>query len=71
MKEGGRPKTFRITYAKSTEHIVELDAESASEAWKKIKAGHYKAVWEHEGALTYNITTTEEIVKHIASNPKQ
>lgn len=70
MKDGGRPKTFRITYTKSTEHTVELEAESSSDAWGKIKSKSYKAVWEHEGALVHNIITTEEIVKHIASNPK-
>jgi hypothetical protein len=34
MKHGERLKTFRITYTKSTEHIVELGADSASKAWE-------------------------------------
>ena len=65
-------KTFRITYTKAVEHIVELEASSAPEAWKKIKSDNYKSylIWEREGHLVYNVTTTEEIVKNIASNPK-
>jgi len=70
MKHGERLKTFRITYTKSTEHIVELEASSASKAWEKIKSKTYKAVWEHEGNLVFDVKTTEEITKHIASNPK-
>ena len=70
MKQGERLKTFRITYTKSTEHIVELEAPSALKAWEKIKAETYKAVWEHEGNLVFEVKTTEEITKHIASNPR-
>ena len=65
-------KTFRITYTKVVEHIVELEASSSSEAWERIKSETYKPhlIWEREGHLVYNVTTTEEIVKNIASNPK-
>ena len=65
-------KTFRIVYTKAVEHIVELEAKTVDEAWKKIKAENFKSsvIWEREGNLIYNATTTEEIVKNIASNPK-
>ena len=65
-------KTFRITYTKAVEHVVELEADNASEAWKKIKSDNYKSdvIWEREGQLDFVISTTEEIVKNIASNPK-
>ena len=65
-------KTFRIVYTKAVEHIVELEAKTVDEAWKKIKAENFKSsvIWEREGNLTFNAITTEEIVKNIASNPK-
>ena len=65
-------KTFRISYTKAVEHIVELEAKTVEEAWKKIKSENFKSsvIWERVGNLIYNATTTEEIVKNIASNPK-
>ena len=66
--------TFRITYTKSVESIVEIEAQTATDAWKKIKAGKLDkkdkhVIWHTEGDLTYKAEKTEEITRHIASNP--
>lgn len=69
MKED-RKKTFRITYTKSNAFTVELEASSATSAWKEIKADDYDAVWEKEGALEFEVVSCEEITKHMAPKPK-
>ena len=67
-------KTFRITYTKLVESIVEIEAQTAADAWKNIKTEKLEKkdkhlIWKHEGELTYKVDKTEEITRHIASNP--
>jgi hypothetical protein len=67
-------KTFRITYTKSVESIIEIEAQTAVDAWKKIKGEKLDkkdkhVIWHNEGELTYKVDKTEEITRHIASNP--
>lgn len=69
-------KTFRLTYTKTITTVVEMEAGSPLAAWKKIMAGELvtegadqNVIWMHEGDLKYEVETTEEIVKQIASNP--
>jgi hypothetical protein len=70
-------KTFRITYTKTIESIIEIEAPTAADAWKKIKIPREggkldkdpQVVWHNEGELTYKAEKTEEITRHIASNP--
>jgi hypothetical protein len=65
-------KTFRITYTKTIKSIVEIDAKTPGEAWKKIKSEELEGddlIWMREGELTYKVEQTEEVTRHIASNP--
>ena len=62
---------YRIKYIKSSSNIVEIEASTVTDAWKKIKSNQVdEAVWSHEGHVTYKVEVTEEITKHIATNPK-
>tara|TARA_Y100000034_G_C6514797_1_gene221329 strand:- start:239 stop:439 length:201 start_codon:yes stop_codon:yes gene_type:complete len=62
---------YRIKYVKSSENTVEIEASSVNDAWKKIKSSDISdAIWSHEGVSTYKAEVTEEISKHIATNPK-
>ena len=65
-------KTFRITYTQSSENTVEIEAEDAKSAWVLIKNGrldHKNVLWNIPGNIAYKAKVTEEITKHIASNP--
>ena len=62
---------YRIKYVKSSVNTLEIEASSVSDARKKINSNHVdEAVWSHEGHVTYKVEVTEEITKHIATNPK-
>lgn len=70
-------KTFRITFTKTIETIVEMESQSITEAWKKIKGDKLVAdgpdrniVWMNEGELRYKAETTEEITRQMTSIPK-
>jgi len=70
-------KTFRITFTKTIETIVEMESQSITEAWKKIKEDKLVAdgpdrniVWMNEGELRYKAETTEEITRQMTSIPK-
>ena len=65
-------KTFRITYTQSSESTVEIEAEDAKSAWSLVKNGKLddkKVVWNIPGEIAYKAKVTEEITKHIATNP--
>ena len=65
-------KTFRITYTQASENTVEIEASSVKEAWDLVKSGNLKdksVLWNIEGKVVYKAKLTEEITKHIASNP--
>ena len=65
-------KTFRITYTQASENTVEIDAESVQDAWNLIKSDKLddkSVLWNIEGKVAYKAKLTEEITKHIASNP--
>ena len=65
-------KTFRITYTQASENTVEIEAESAKDAWAVIKSGDLKdknVLWNIPGKSIYKAKVTEEITKHIATNP--
>ena len=65
-------KTFRITYPQASQNTVEVEAESVRDAWALIKRGDFKdkrILWNIEGDVQYKAKVTEEITKHIASNP--
>ena len=65
-------KTFRITYTQASENTVEIEASSVKEAWDLVKSGNLKdksVLWNIEGEVVYKAKLTEEITKHIASNP--
>ena len=65
-------KTFRITYTQASENMVEVEAENAKDAWKQIVSGDLNknnVVLNIEGKVAYKAKVTEEITKHIATNP--
>ena len=65
-------KTFRITYSQSSENMVEVEADNAKDAWKQIVSGDLSknnVVLNIEGKVVYKAKVTEEITKHIATNP--
>ena len=65
-------KTFRITYTQASENTVEVEAANVRDAWDLIKKGDLKdkrGLWNIEGDVRYKAKVTEEITKHIASNP--
>ena len=65
-------KTFRITYTQSSESTVEIEAEDAKSAWSLVKNGKLddkKVLWNIPGEIAYKAKVTEEITKHIATNP--
>ena len=71
IERGGEMPVYRIKYTKSSSNVVELEASSVSDAWKKIISKQDdKAVWREEGQVSYQPEITEEITRHIASNPK-
>ena len=62
---------YRIKYIKSSKNIVELEASSVTEAWKKIRDNQIsEAIWNQEGQISYKPEVTEEITTRMASNPK-
>ena len=65
-------KTFRIKYTQASENMIEIEATSPKEAWKQITSGELdekNVVLYIEGKVAYKAKVTEEITKHIASNP--
>ena len=65
-------KTFRITYTQASENMVEIEAESAKDAWKQIvteELDKKNIILNIEGKVHYRAKVTEEITKHIATNP--
>ena len=65
-------KTYRITYTQASENTVEIEAESAKDAWELVKKGtldEKNVLWNIPGKVVYKAKTTEEITKHIATNP--
>ena len=65
-------KTFRITYIQSSENTVEIEAKDAKLAWELVKSGNLddkNVLWNIPGNIIYKAKVTEEITKHIATNP--
>ena len=65
-------KTYRITYTQASENTVEIEAESAKDAWALVKKGtldEKNVLWNIPGKVIYKAKTTEEITKHIATYP--
>ena len=65
-------KTFRITYTQSSESTVEIEAKDAKIAWELVKSGNLddkNVLWNIPGNVVYKAKVTEEITKHIATNP--
>ena len=65
-------KTFRITYVQSSENTVEIEAKDAKLAWELVKSGNLddkNVLWNIPGNIIYKAKVTEEITKHIATNP--
>ena len=65
-------KTFRITYTQASENTVEIEAEDAKSAWALVKTGNLddkNVLWNIPGKVVYRAKVTEEITKHIATNP--
>ena len=65
-------KTYRITYTQHSEHTVEIVANTVKDAWALVKSGDLKdknVLWNIEGKVVYKAKLTEEITKHIATNP--
>ena len=65
-------KTFRITYVQSSENTVEIEAKDAKLAWELVKSGNLddkNVLWNIPGNIIYKAKDTEEITKHIATNP--
>ena len=65
-------KTFRITYTQSSENTVEIEAKDAKLAWELVKSGNLddkNVLWNIPGNVMYKAKVTEEITKHIATNP--
>ena len=67
-------KTFRITYTQASQNTVEIEAQSVRDAWALVKSGKLDdkhVLWNIEGDVVYKAKVTEEITKHMASNPTQ
>ena len=65
-------KTFRITYVQSSENTVKIEAKDAKLAWELVKSGNLddkNVLWNIPGNIIYKAKVTEEITKHIATNP--
>ena len=65
-------KTFRITYSQTSECMVEVEAGNSNDAWKQIVGGvlnQNNVVLNIEGKIICKAKVTEEITKHIATNP--
>jgi len=66
-------KTYRITYTQASENMVEVEASNAKDAWEIIKNGdldkNKSVLWNIQGKSMFKAKLTEEITKHIASNP--
>lgn len=65
-------KTFRITYTQAAQNMVEIEAESARDAWKQITNGNLdgeNVILNIKGEDAYKAKVTEEITRHIATNP--
>ena len=65
-------KTFRITYTQASENMVEIEAANPKDAWKQITSGDLdgkNVILNIEGKVVYKAKVTEEITKHMASNP--
>ena len=65
-------KTFRITYTQASENMVEVEAASPKDAWKQINNGEFdekNVILNIEGRVVYKAKITEEITRHMASNP--
>ena len=65
-------KTFRISYIQASENIIEIEAKNVRDAWNLIKKGELdnkSILFNIQGEITYKAKVTEEITKHIASNP--
>ena len=65
-------KTFRITYTQSSENTVEIEEKDAKLAWELVKSGNLddkNVLWNIPGNVVYKAKVTEEITKHIATNP--
>ena len=65
-------KTFRNTYTQASENMVELEVENAKDAWKQIlnrDLSKNNVSLNIEGKIHYKAKVTEEITKHIATNP--
>tara|TARA_R100001244_G_scaffold129386_5_gene100857 strand:+ start:7002 stop:7208 length:207 start_codon:yes stop_codon:yes gene_type:complete len=66
-------KTYRITYTQASENTVEIEASNAKDAWELIKKGDLEknksVLWNIQGNSVFKVKLTEEITKHIASNP--
>ena len=65
-------KTYRIAYTQASENTVEIEASNVRDAWELIKKGDLKdkrVLLNIEGDVSNKAKLTEEITKHIASNP--
>ena len=65
-------KTFRITYTQASENMVEIEAETAKDAWKQIIDGDFgkkNVILNIEGKVHHKAKITKEITRHIATNP--
>ena len=65
-------KTYRITYSQASENTVEIEADTVKGAWDLIKGGDLsdkRVLWNIEGKVMYKAKLTEEITKHISTNP--
>ena len=65
-------KTFRITYSQASENTVEIEAETIKDAWTLVKNGNLddkRVLWNIPGKVAYKAKVTEEITKHMATNP--
>lgn len=65
-------KTYRITYTQASENTVEIEADSIKDAWALVKDGKLddkSVLWNIPGKIAFKAKITEEITKHMASNP--
>jgi Icc-related predicted phosphoesterase len=65
-------KTYRITYTQASENTVEIEAANVKDAWALVKGGDLsdkRVLWNIVGNVVYKAKLTEEITKHIATNP--
>jgi hypothetical protein len=52
--------------------MVEVEADNSKDAWKQIVSGELSknnVILNIEGKILYKAKVTEEITKHIATNP--